>query len=321
METMRDIQIRMKSIDSTRQITESMRLISNRKVQKIKKRMEDNRPYLSQSAAIVGNILANPQLSPDIKNHAYMTGRANKKEDGAEEKSKNPVIIVITGDRGLCGGYNSNVEKEASLLIKKLGDADIIAVGTKGRDYFRRRQRNIAKSYKGLSESPYYEDAQDIANTAIKMFDDGETDEVYLVYTEYKTMLVQTPRAVRLLPLDADGIAAIGSAGVKNTEVNDKKEEKPDKEPKIKAGENYDTEEIKFFEYAATTYMTASVFGSMLGSAVSEQCARMTGMDSAVKNSKKILDSLTLQYNQIRQSTITQEIAEIVGGANAVGEE
>ena len=296
METMRDIQIRMKSIDSTRQITETMRLISNRKVQKIKKRMEDNRPYFEQSAEIIKNIAADPGANPDIKEHAYITGRAPALTDGQAPKT---LVIVVTADRGLCGGYNANVLKEAAELIKKRGDVQIVAVGTKGRDYFKRRKKNIIESYKGLSENPFYEDARHISDAAIKMFSDGSVDEVYFIYTEYHTMLSQTPRTVRLLPLDLGEDKNItAGAGISM---------------------NCDSDETAFFEYAVSAYASSLIFGAMLESAVSEQCARLTGMDSAVKNSEKIIDALTLQYNQMRQGAITQEIAEIVGGANAVG--
>jgi len=318
MQTMRDIKIRLKSIDSTRQITESMRLISNRKVQKMKKRMEENRPYFEQSVRIIDGVLNNPHF--DLKEHVYITG-ANK----GEEAEKAPaLVIIITGDRGLCGGYNSNVEREARSLIKKLGDAQVLAIGTKGRDYFRRRKRKIIKAYKGLSENPFYEDAQKIGETALEMFtgkmpdkktatDMPRADEIYLVYTEYHTMLSQTPKAVRLLPLDHDAIKTkITDFKAKSKAAADETGEETD------FAMSYDSGEQKFFEHAAWSYISSVIFGAMLESATSEQCARLTGMDSAVKNSEKIIDTLTLQYNQMRQGAITQEIAEIVGGANAV---
>jgi len=260
-----------------------MRLISNRKVQKIKRRMEENRPYYEQAVKIIGDAALTARQNPDIRGHAYMAGHGRE--------AKKPLVIVITADRGLCGGYNSNALKEASALMKNFGDADIFAIGTKGRDYFKRRKKNIGAYYRGMSENPFFEDAQAIGAAAIKAFAAREADEVYLVYTEYHTMLLQTPKSVRLLPLDING----GS------------------EPA-----DYDPGGTEFFEYAVSAYVTARVFGAMLSSSVSEQCARLTGMDSAVKNSEKIIDSLTLQYNQMRQSAITQEIAEIVGGANAV---
>jgi len=282
MESMRNIRIRLKSIDSTMQITESMRLISTRKVQKLRGRMEENRPYLKQSVKIIDDIINDYYL----KEHAYITERGDEKA----------LIILITGDRGLCGGYNVNASKEAHALMKKFGDTQFVTVGTKGRDYLKRRQKNIFQSFKGMSENPFYEDAQSIGDIALKMFDDRTVDQVYLVYTEHISMLSQTPKSVRLLPLTRSG----------SEETDSIKE--------------YDSDKEIFFNYAVATYIYSVIFGAMLESAVAEQCSRVTGMDSAVKNSKKIIDTLTLQYNQMRQGAITQEIAEIVGGANIVRE-
>jgi F-type H+-transporting ATPase subunit gamma len=281
METIRDIRIRLNSINNTKQITQSMRLISTRKVQKTRFRMEANRPFLEQSAKIVNNMVNEFQF----QNHRYIAGR----------KAEKSLIILITGDRGLCGGYNVNVEKEAYALMKKLGDAEIITIGTKGRDYFRRRQKSLVQTFRGLSENPFYEDARGIGAIALKMYDSGEVDQVYLVYTEYHSILLQTPKSVLLLPLKKN---ARGSDFIMT----------------------YDSDEETFFEYAVSKYITSVIFGTMLESAVSEQCARIMSMDSAVKNSEKMIDSLTLQYNQMRQGAITQEIAEIVGGANAVAQ-
>jgi len=320
MQTMRDIKIRLKSIDSTRQITQSMRLISNRKVQKMKKRMDENRPYLEESVKAVDGILSNPHF--DLKEHIYIAGQ--KKGEDAEKQP--PLVIVITGDRGLCGGYNSNVEREATNLMKRLGEAQVLAIGTKGRDYFRRRGRPIVKAYRGLSENPFYEDAQRIGELALEMFTgklpDGKTetelpgaDEIYLVYTEYHTMLSQTPKSIRLLPLDHDAVKdKVKDLKAKSKTAADISESGEE----AAASMSYDSGEEAFFKQAAWAYLSSVIFGAMLESAASEQCARLTGMDSAVKNSEKIIDALTLQYNQMRQGAITQEIAEIVGGANAV---
>ena len=289
METIRDIRIRLKSIDSTKKITESMRMIATRKVQRTKQRMEQNRAYSEQSAKTIKSMTVNY----NFRENAYITGHDYKDD---EEPGK-PVIIVITGDRGLCGGYNINAEKEAGRLAENLGETDFITIGTKGRDYFRRRKKNIVNAFKGMSESPFYKDAQNIGDIILKMYDDKSANEVYLVYTEYISMLSQTPKRVQILPLDLNIDEA---ADKKNDEMI------------------YETDASELFKYAVSAYVHGKIFGAMLESAVCEQCARLTGMDSAVKNSEKIIESLTLQYNQMRQSAITQEIAEIVGGANAV---
>ena len=337
METIRDMRVRLKSINSTKQITESMRLISTSKVQKIKARMEANRPYFEKSLKIIGDIMDDMQFQYQFMGHAYIAGNRhgndindinniNEINSGGGSGGKS-LIIVITGDRGLCGSYNVNAEKEAHALMRKLGDSQIITIGAKGRDYFRRRQKNILKSFKGMSENPFYEDAQDIGATAIKMYDDKTVDEVHLVYTEYNSMLSQTPKSVRLLPLDKPD--KLRKADKANETEKPEKTEKPDKSggsdytavsaAAAKSYMSYESDMGKYFINAVTAYVSAVIFGCMLESAVCEQCARITGMDSAVKNSDKIIDSLELQYNQLRQSMITQEIAEIVGGANTFG--
>ena len=293
METIRDIRVRLKSIDSTKQITESMRMISTRKVQRTKTRMEENRIYSEQSLKTVKDTVADYYFG-DSK-HAYIAGHDAK---DIQEAGGKPLILVITGDRGLCGGYNINASKEAVALAQKFGgDADFISIGSKGRDYLRRRGKNIIKAYRGLSESPFHKDALNIGGIALDMYNKKSASEVHVVYTAYHTMLSQTPKSVRLLPLDLETGESAGT---------------------VKDEQSYETDADAFFEAVAASYVHNRLFSAMLESAVCEQCSKLTSMDSAVKNSEKIIDALTLQYNQMRQSAITQEIAEIVGGANAV---
>jgi len=278
---MRDIRMRLKSINNTKQITESMRLISTRKVQRVRVRVAENQQYLAQSIQVVHDLLNEYRYSK----HRYITGHGAGK----------PLIILITGDRGFCGGYNTNAAKEAFALYKQLGDAQVITIGSKGRDYFRRRQAPILEVIRGLSENPFPEDARGISSSALNRYNEGETSEIYLVSTEYQTMLIQSPKYIRLLPLDKDA-AGEGRAVALLSE-----------------GEAY-------IQQAVSTYLASVLFGAMLESAVCEQCARVMSMDSAVKNAEKMIESLTLQYNQMRQGDITQEIAEVVGGANVVGQ-
>jgi len=294
METIRDIRIRLKSIDSTKQITESMRMISTRKAQKAKVRMGENHEYLSQSLTMLKEMID----SGKFNNHVYVAGSSNS--DGEEDTGK-PLIITVTGDRGLCGGYNINASKKAAALGQELGGAEFLTIGTKGRDYLKRRDQTIVGAYKGMSENPFYRDAVSIGNFVLNMYNEKyekSASEVYLVYTEYHTMLSQTPISARLLPLES------GDATISEASASDE--------------QKYETNANELFGVTASTYIYAKIFGAMLESAVCEQCAKLTSMDSAVKNSEKIIDGLKLQYNQMRQSAITQEIAEIVGGANAV---
>ena len=301
MDTMRDVRMRLKSILNTKQITESMRLISTRKVQKVRVRMADNRPYLQQSVRIIQNL----HKEERFRKHGYFAGRGGGK----------PLVILITGDRGLCGGYNTNAAKEAYALAASLGEAEAIAIGAKGRDYFRRRQVPVGGLFRGLSENPFHEDARRIAGIALDKYNGGEAGEVYLVYTEYHTMLAQEAKAVRLLPVDMGaagkwaGPPAVAEGG-----------EGPAAESDAAALMDWASEDEAFVQYAVSAYVAAALFGAMLESAVCEQCARVMSMDSAVKNAEKMIETLTLRFNEMRQGAITQEIAEVVGGANVVGQ-
>ena len=301
MDTMRDIRRRLTSVMNTKQITESMRLISTRKVQKVRLRLADNRPYLGQYLRII-RIL---DKADRFIRHGYFTGRGG----GA------PLVILITGDRGLCGGYNTNAAKEAYTLAGKLGAREIIAVGAKGRDYFSRRQVRVRELFRGLSENPFHDDARRIADIALESYNSGESGEVYLVYTEYRTMLVQEPKAVRLLPLDVS-VAANWIKPAGGGEAGSA----ADAEPEAIDQMSWMSENEAFIQYAVSAYLSAVLFGAMLESAVCEQCARVMSMDSAVKNAEKMIGTLTIRFNEMRQGAITQEIAEVVGGANVVGQ-
>jgi F-type H+-transporting ATPase subunit gamma len=197
----------------------------------------------------------------------------------------------------LCGGYNANVLRKAFSLANELGDnIKFVAIGTKGRDYFRRRRREIVHTLKGISETPFYDDAQIVANLALEKYNSGEVNQVCLVYTEYESMLTQTPCVKYLLPLE------VGNGDGLDLFVR------------------YDEPLVKYFEHTVAAYLASAIMQAMLESSLCMQCARITGMDSASKNSEDIIENLTLQYNQMRQGAITQEIAEIVGGANAISQ-
>ncbi|MCL2708053.1 MAG: F0F1 ATP synthase subunit gamma, partial [Defluviitaleaceae bacterium] len=157
MESIRDLRIRIKSIQNTRQITESMRLIATRKVLKTRQRMEENRPYLRQYHEVISSLQKNPAFS----SNAYIAGR----------EPTNSLIILITGDRGLCSGYNVNASKHGRALGRKLQGARFITIGKKGNDFLRRRRKQIVKSFRGISENPFYEDALSIAEYAIELYD------------------------------------------------------------------------------------------------------------------------------------------------------
>ena len=281
MESIQLIRTRMQSISSTRQITQSMRLVSTAKVKKARERMERNRPFFQQINQLVNNVAR----SGGTSRHPYLT----------EREQRSAAIIVISGDRGLCGGYNINVCKEAIGLAGRLKGVRMIPVGAKAHAYCRRRHKTVEQAFQEFSENPFYEDAKEVAAIPLKLYDSGEVDAVYLCYTKYESMLIQNATTVRLLPLEQ------GTP--------------PETAPALM---RYENGEETFLNKVVPAYVTAVVYGAMLEAAACEHAARITSMDAAVKNSTEIIDHLTLLHNRIRQGTITQELTEIVGGASAL---
>ena len=287
METLQLIKNRISNIAGTRQITESMRLVSTIKTQKTRVRMSKSQPFLDAATQLLHSALS----TLHYKSHPYLT----KRDGDRTAKGSVAAVVVISGDRGLCGGYNLNAGKTASELIKSLDGVKIITVGSKARDYCRRRfASRVARSFTGISEKPFYENAASIASILLNWYDKKEIDQAYVVYTKFENMLIQTPQAVKLLPIDQFT--------------------PPDAQPLTRCEINQDA----FFTQAVTFFITAFIYGALIESAVCEQSARVRSMDSAVDNATEMMENLTLLYNQARQSAVTQEIIEIVNGADAI---
>jgi len=285
MSSMKAIKRRISSVNSTKKIMKAMNLVAASKLQKAKKRLEDIRPMCSDIKKVMENIRAG--VSDDM-NVPF-----------AEEREvKNVLYIVLTGDRGLCGSFNATVSKEALAYIEALKDknAKIIAIGSKGWDYFRRRGKEIVHRYESASEASTFSDAEKIGDMVAEMYSSGEVDEVYIVYTHFESVLAHIPYIERLLPLRVTASEGF-DAGAQIM--------------------SYDPDISTFVKHAVPMYLRITIFGAMMESAVCEQASRMTSMDSATRNAEDIIDNLTLEFNRKRQGMITQEITEIVSGANA----
>ena len=303
MATMKAIKKRISSVSNTQKIMKAMDLVAASKLQKAKARMDDVKPLFQNIGEFMESVKA---------------GIGNDDEEVAfcdEREVKSIAYIVLTSDRGLCGGYNTNVSKEALNLIDANPGKEekIIAIGSKGMEYLRRRNKNIAHKYPGATEDTPYETAELIGGLVASMYTTGEIDEAYLIYTRFESILSHSPNVEKLLPIraDKDDKAAGGESGGDG-----------------EAGEGgtgtskemtYEPDIATFVSYAVPMYLNTSVFGAMMESAVCEYASRMTSMDSATRNAEEIIEDLTLEYNQKRQGLITQEITEIVSGANAIG--
>ena len=285
MASMRDIKRRRDSIQSTGQITKAMKLVSTVKLQKAKGKAESTKPYFDLMYDTVKNMLAK---SGNI-NHKYLkAGDSSKK-----------AIITITANRGLAGGYNTNLTK----LITESGipkeDIDIVAIGTKGRDYLARRGYNISEDDSDIINEPLYTDARSICDKLLERFAAGEIGEIYLAYTSFKNTVVHEPKLIKLLPVsvDTDGL----SSGEDTTPMN------------------YEPAEDEALNLIIPKYVCSLIYGALIEAVASENGARMQAMDNATSNADEMISDLSLKYNRARQASITQELTEIIAGANAIG--
>ena len=287
MASMRDIKRRKESIQSTGQITKAMKLVATVKLQKAKARAEQSQPYFNAMYATVKSML---KKSGNI-NHPYL--------DGAGEGKKG--IIVITSNRGLAGGYNSNVMKLVTGNGMKKEDVVIYAVGRKGRDGLARRGYEIVKDYSEAMNEPLFSDASEIGKQVLSDFTEGKISEIYLAYTVFKNTVSHIPTFIRLLPV------AFEETG---------EEEKTEDALTLM---NYEPEAEEALELIIPKYINSLIYGGLVQALASENGARMQAMDSATGNAEEMIADLGLKYNRARQSSITQELTEIIAGANAIG--
>ncbi|MGV8145810.1 MAG: ATP synthase F1 subunit gamma [Alkaliphilus sp.] len=280
----RDIKRRIKSVTSTRQITKAMELVSSAKLRKAKKHLQETKPYFAALSDTINEIL---EASDEIKN-VFLNSREVKKT----------LCIVIAADRGLCGGYNANVLKKALNETTKREKISVLTIGSKARDFFRKVEADFDGEYVGISERPVYENAKKIGALSRELFKQDSVDEVILVYTEFVSTISHKPRAVKILPLNIDT----------GNYVPQEREERMEYEPSA--------EEV--FDYLVPKYIDSMIYGALIESSTSEQGARRVAMESATDNAEDMIDELQLKYNRARQASITQEIAEIVGGAEAL---
>jgi len=280
MASMRDIKRRIKSVKSTQQITKAMHLVASSKLTRARARLEQTKPFAAETRRVIGNIVKGSA----VITHPYLEKRP----------VNNTAVIVLTGDRGLCGGYNANVCKAAYAYISD--NTSVVTVGSKGRDYLKTRKGNVIRSMVGVSEKPAYEDALEIGRIVLDLYSKGEVDEVYLAYTEFISTLSSEPKVIKLLPVDTSDFESDISEGVNPLTI-------------------YEPSEEAVLDYVVPKYINTVLFGAMVESAVCELGARMTAMDSATENASEMIDDLNLLYNRVRQGAITQEITEIVSGS------
>jgi len=276
----RDIRRRIRSVRNMEQITKAMKMVSAAKLRKAQLKLNAARPYASQLQGVLERLA---QVQVD-EVHPLLKKRSVQKV----------VYVLITSDRGLCGGYNANlIRKTGGLIAESKQEVKLLAVGRKGRDFFRRGKIEFLAEYTALGDNPSYNQAKEIAQEVVRLYVEGDADEVYLMYTEFVTAITQRPSQVKLLPIE---------------------------KPEGKQGRQYifepSPEEI--LNSLLPKYVETQIFRTILEGKASEQGARMTAMSSASDNAKDMIERLSLAMNKARQAAITTEISEIVSGAAAL---
>ena len=283
MASMRDIKRRKSSIQSTQQITKAMKLVSTVKLQKAKTHAEQTQPYFNHMYQTMSSMLAK---SSNI-NHPYLTpGESDRK-----------AVIVITSNRGLAGGYNSNIVKLVTSGDLDRTKLDIYAVGGKGAETLARRGYDIKEDLSEIMEGPTYQDAKDLCNKVLDSFSKGEIGEIYLAYTHFKNTVSQEAKLIKLLPIEIDPEDTAEDSNILM---------------------NYEPNEEEALNQIIPKYITSLFYGALVEAVASENGARMQAMDSATSNAEDMISDLSLKYNRARQGSITQELTEIIAGANAI---
>ncbi len=279
----RDIKRKIRSVNSTMQITKAMELVSTAKLKRARNRMDITKPYFETIQSAVTDILG--------------SDRTIKTRYISDKEIVKTLYIVITSDRGLCGGYNANVIKKSLESVTNKEDAQFLTIGRRGNDVLSRHDYNIIDSFLYISEKPEHIHASQISKIAIELYNKGEVDAIQLVYTRFASTISQVATALQLLPIE-------------RSEFEESDE--------LTEFINYEPSPEDVLRYIIPKYVESTIYGGLIESAASEQAARRVAMESASDNAEEIIDELVLFYNQARQAAITQEISEIVGGAEAL---
>ena len=283
MASMTDLKKRKESIQSTGQITKAMKLVSTVKLQKARQKAEDSEPYFDFMYETVASVLSQSQ---GIK-HPYIDGRPGGKK----------AVVVITSNRGLAGGYNANVVKLVAASPELTPEETIIyPIGRKGKELLVRRGYTCGEDFSDVINAPMYADAHILTQLLLREFDEGRISEIYLAYTRFVNTVTQEPKLLKLLPVEASA-------------HEDKRTDAP---------MNFEIDDEEAISLLVPKYIASLFYGAFNEAVASENGARMQAMDNATSNAEEMIEDLALEYNRARQGSITQELTEIIAGANAI---
>ena len=295
MPNLLDIRRRIKSVKNTQQITKAMKMVSAAKLRRAQDRVVAARPFANKMAEVLGELA---KRTDEDFHHPLLDYRGDQRY----------LLVLITADKGLCGGFNTNLTKAAQAFMRENADKqiEIMAIGRKGRDFFRNRRATISSEYIGLTGKGRVElsEALEVANSLVEQYtEDTGIDKVYIVYNEFKSVLSQRVVLEQLLPV---------------ARPQQEEPEAKSQQPVTLIDYVYEQPPEELFGQLLPRLIQTQIFRALLESVASEQGARMTAMDSASKNASELIESLTLNMNRIRQAAITNEIIEVVSGAAAL---
>jgi F-type H+-transporting ATPase subunit gamma len=293
MPSLIDLRRRIRAVKSTQQITKAMKMIAASRLKRAQDRVIAARPFAQRMLAVLNGLVSR------VESDAHPLLQQPKGD-------ARPLLIVITGDRGLSGSFNSNVIKAASTFIKDSRDREIALglIGRKGRDFFRRRGFEVRHEAVGIFQRLSFDDAAEIANMAIEQFTSGKASSVYLVYNEFKSVMTQRIVVERLLPIP-------------RLEEGSSVSPKPTGEGGYNVDYLYEPAPEEIFKDLLPRHVQVQVYRALLESNAAFFAAQMTAMDAATRNSADMIENLTLYMNKVRQAAITREIIEVVSGASA----
>ena len=284
METMRDIQRRIDSVENTKKITRAMKMVASAKLKKAQNKAEKSRPFFNKTRNILADIVKNTR---DLQQHPLLVQREGNRH----------LFITIGGDRGLCGAYNNKIIDKAEACVQSNQEASLLIIGKKIRNYFKRRDYEIISEYVEINDYPGFDFARTIGQEVITLFKKDMIDKVSLIYTHFNSAISQTIKSISLLPVTS-----------------------PKREQKNQVEYIYEPSPGEILDVLLPKYVNNVIYSALLESKASEFGSRMTAMDSATDNAEEMIEDLTLSYNRARQAAITKEITEIVGGAEALEE-
>ena len=294
MPSLIDLRRRIRSVKNTQQITKAMKMVAASKLRRAQERIMNGRPYAQQMERVLGSVASRV----DSSLHPLLTDR----EIGPDSRT---LVIVVSGDKGLCGSFNTNVIKAAGLYVTQSSfPCSLGLIGRKARDFFVRRGFAVAFEETGIFQQLRFDDAQRIAKAATDAFLAGDVDRVMLVYNEFRSVLTQRVVVSQLLPIPRaavdDATSAVATVGAATVDYL------------------YEPEPAKILDQLLPRYIVVQVARALLESNAAFYAAQMTAMDTATKNSSEMIGSLTLYMNKVRQAAIMREIIEVVSGAQAL---